>query len=291
MGRRSWLLIGSFALAFTAYVAVGHGAQGQNAPAQGGRGQGAPAQAGQREGAPAQGGQGGRGGRAAAGPPPTARASAPRDFTGYWVSMVTEHWHLRMTMPPKGEYAMLPLNPEARRIADAWDPAKDKADGNECKSYGAVNIMRVPSRYYIHWADDNTLQMDVDSGTQTRMFHFSGAAPADFAPQWQGYSAASWDGVPAARGPARLNGQLRVVTTKMKGGYLRKNGVPYGENARLEEYLETFTEPNGDRWLVVTSIVTDPQYLTQPYATTYPFKKIADRAGWDPTPCRVDEPR
>jgi hypothetical protein len=152
--------------------------------------------------------------------------------------------------------------------------------------------MRVPSRYNIHWADDNTLQMDVDSGTQTRMFHFGGAAPADFAPQWQGYSVASWDGAPAAgRGPARPNGQLRVVTTKMKGGYLRKNGVPYGENARLEEYLETFTEPNGDRWLVVTSIVTDPQYLTQPYATTYPFKKIADRAGWDPTPCRVDEPR
>ena len=284
--RRGWLLIGLFALCFTAYVAAGQGAQGQNPPAPGARGQGAGAQGGRGQGDAAQGGRG-----RAAGPPPTARAQAPRDFTGYWVSVVTEHWHLRMTMPPKGEYAMLPLNPDARRIADAWDPAKDKAEGNECKSYGAPNIMRVPSRYNIHWVDDNTLQMDVDSGTQTRQFHFTGAAPADSAPQWQGYSVAAWEGVAAGRGPARLNGQLRVVTTKMRPGYLRKNGVPYSENARLEEYFETFTEPNGDRWMIVTSVVTDPQYLTQPYATTYPFKKIADRAGWDPTPCRVDEPR
>src|SRR4029453_979897 len=65
----------------------------------------------------------GRGRGAAAGPPPTARASAPKDFTGYWVSIVTEHWHLRMLVPPKGDYSILPLNPEARKIADSWDLA------------------------------------------------------------------------------------------------------------------------------------------------------------------------
>ncbi len=236
----------------------------------------------------------GRGRAAGAAPAATARASAPKDFTGDWVSVVTEHWHLRMTVPPKGEYAMLPLNPQARRIADAWDPARDKAEGNECKSYGAAGIMRIPGRLRIQWADDDTLQVDVDSGTQTRLFRFgAGAPPATVQPQWQGYSVAVWD-APGARGrgaPARLSGQLRVTTTHMRAGYLRKNGVPYSENATLEENFETFTEPNGDTWLVVTSVVTDPQYLTQPYATTYAFKKIPDRSGWDPTPCRVDEPR
>ena len=232
----------------------------------------------------------GRGQGAGAAPPPTGRAAAPRDFTGYWVSVVTEHWHLRMLMPPKGDYAMLPLNAAARKVADAWDPAKDKADGNECKAYGAANIMRVPSRLNIHWVDDNTLQLDVDSGTQTRVFHFGGAPPADFQPQWQGYSVAAWEGL-GGRGGGRATGQLRVTTTRLRAGLLRKNGAPYSENARLDEYFETFTEPNGDQWLVVTSIVTDPQYLTQPYASTYGFKKIPDRAGWDPTPCRVDEPR
>jgi len=77
----------------------------------------------------------------------------------------------------------------------------------------------------------------------------------------------------------------------MSGGYLRRNGVPYSENASLDEYFDTFTEPNGDTWLVVTSITTDPKYLTQPYTSTVPFKKIADRQGWDPTPCKADEAR
>lgn len=231
-------------------------------------------------------GRGRAGGPAAGG----GRAAAPRDFTGTWVSVVTEHWHLRMLMPPKGEYSMLPLTPAARKLADAWDPAKDKADGNECRGYGAAAIMRVPSRIHLQWTDENTLQMEIDSGTQTRLLRFGAAAPASTQPTWQGYSVASWEAT-GGRAAGPPNGRLRVVTTHMRPGLLRKNGVPYSENARLEENFETFAEPNGDRWLVVTSIVTDPQYLAQPYATTYPFKKIPDRAGWDPTPCRVDEPR
>jgi hypothetical protein len=232
----------------------------------------------------------GRGRAAGPGPAPSARAMAPKDFTGTWVAVVTEHWHLRMLVPPKGDYSMLPLNPAARKIADAWDPARDRAEGNECKAYGAAAIMRVPSRLRIRWSDDNTLQMDIDSGTQTRLLRFGAGAPPATARTWQGQSVAMWDGPQRGRG-ARPNGQLRVTTTNMRGGYLRRNGVPYSENARLDDYFETFTEPNGDTWLISTSIVTDPQYLTQPYATTYPFKKIADSSGWDPTPCRVDEPR
>ncbi len=77
----------------------------------------------------------------------------------------------------------------------------------------------------------------------------------------------------------------------MRPGYLRKNGVPYSERATLVEYFDRFREPNGDEWLVVDSFVTDPQYLTQPYATSGAFKKIPDRSGWDPTPCRADQAR
>ena len=57
-------------------------------------------------------GQGRGRGAGAAGPPPAARVSAPKDITGYWVSVVTEYWHLRMTVPPRREYSMLPLNAE-----------------------------------------------------------------------------------------------------------------------------------------------------------------------------------
>ena len=235
-------------------------------------------------------------GRAGGGPPPTARVAAPKDLAGYWVAVVTEHWHLRMLMPPKGDFSMLPVNAEARRVAGMWNPAQDA--GNECRSYGAAAIMRVPGRLHIHWADDNTLQIDTDSGTQTRLLHFGGGAapaatPASATPtqfDWQGYSVAAWEaaGRGARSGPA---GNLRVTTTRMRAGYLRRNGVPYSENAVLQEYFDGFTEPNGDSWLVVTSIITDPQYLTQPYATTNHFKKIPDMQGWDPTPCRADQPR
>lgn len=239
--------------------------------------------------APSSGQERGRGAGPAA--QPSGRAGATKDFTGTWVSVVTEHWHLRMLMPSKGDYSMLPLNPAARKVADAWDPAKDRVDGNECKSYGAANIMKVPGRLRLQWVDDNTLQMDIDSGTQTRQLRFgAGPAPAATPLSWQGYSVASWDAV-GGRGRGRATGQLRVATTRLRSGYLRKNGVPYSENARLDEVFETFTDPGGETWLIVTSIVTDPTYLTQPYVTTYPFKKIPDRQGWDPTPCRVDEPR
>jgi len=64
-------------------------------------------------------------GRGGAGTPATARASAPKDFTGYWVAVVTEHWHLRMLMPPKNDFSMLPVNAEARRLAGTWTPAQD----------------------------------------------------------------------------------------------------------------------------------------------------------------------
>ncbi len=128
--------------------------------------------------------------------------------------------------------------------------------------------MRVPGRLNIHWTDDNTLQLDTDSGTQTRTFRFGGAAPpSGQTPSLQGYSVASWEFLGArgrGTGVPKGTGQLRVRTTQMSGGYLRRNGVPYSENASLDEYFDTFTEPNGDTWLVVTSIVTDPRYLTQP---------------------------
>lgn len=245
----------------------------------------------------------------------TGRAAALNDLTGYWVSVVTEDWRLRMIVPDPGDYLTLPLTAAASKVADAWDPAADQAAGNQCKSYGAAAIMRVPGRLHIYWQDDNTLRLDTDSGTQTRLLHFGRSAPPRTVPEWQGYSVASWIGQkpistagagrPGSQGTriggqaavdrredvAPGQGQLKVITTHMRPGYLRKNGVPYSGNATLEEYFDRFTEPEGDTWLVVTLIVTDPQYLVEPYITNAHFKKIPDGSGWDPTPCRVDQPR
>lgn len=236
----------------------------------------------------------GRGGRGGAQAPATPKAAAPVDLTGYWVSVVTGDWRFRMVTPPKGDYTSMPMNPTARKLADAWDPAKDEAAGEQCKSYGAPALMRVPGRLHITWQDDQTLKLEMDSGQQTRVFSFGPAQSQGG--DWQGVSKASWEFMPgtitatdgARAGMGSVDGRagsLKVVTTNFKAGYLRKNGVPYSANAVLTEYFDRVVEPNGDSYIVVTSTVDDPMYLTAPFMLSTHFKKQADATGWNPTPC------
>ncbi len=154
-----------------------------------------------RDSARAQGPPGGRG---APQPPRSPRAAAPVDFTGYWVSVVTEDWRWRMVTPARGDFAGVPLNAAARKIGQAWDPAKDEAEGNQCKAYGAAGIMRMPGRLHITWQDDTTLKIETDQGTQTRLLHFGGKPAPGLKPSWQGYSSRELGGPAARIGPARL---------------------------------------------------------------------------------------
>ena len=272
------------------------------------------AQGGQAPPAGQSKGGGGRGG----GPPAGARGAAPIDLTGYWVALVTEDWLYRMVTPAKGDFASVPLNGAGRGAANAWDPAKDEAAGEQCKAYGAAAIVRVPGRVHIEWQDDNTLKIDFDAGTQTRLLHFGGTPPVSGDAGYQGYSVASWDGLgrggrgggapvpavqnaglpegvappaggpPPGRGapaPAVRAGSLKVVTTHMKPGYLRKNGVPYSANAVLTEFFDKVTEPDGETLLIVVTTVDDPQFLAQPFLTSTHFKKEPDGAKWSPSAC------
>jgi len=231
-------------------------------------------------------GRGGRGGAPA--PPQTPKAAALIDVTGYWVSVVTEDWRYRMVAPSKGDYQGVPMTPEARKIADTWDPAKEEASGELCKSYGAPAILRVPGRLHITWQDDQTLKMDTDAGKQTRTFHFgsstgSGLAklPAPGPHTIQGDSVAEWEG----GGRGGTDGTLKVTTTNLKAGFLRKNGVPYSENATLTEYYELITQPDGSPLMVVTIVTTDPAYLRIPFVISSQFKKEATDAKWKPSDC------
>src|SRR5215813_1752446 len=92
------------------------------------------------------------------------------------------------------------------KLADSWDAAKDEAEKDHCKAYGALNIMRVPGRFHITWADDRTLKIETDAGQQTRLLRFSsgqapGVAPVATSvasapagpPSRQGTSLAQWE--------------------------------------------------------------------------------------------------
>jgi len=205
----------------------------------------------------------------------TPKASAPIDLTGYWVAFVSEDWRFRMITPRKGDYQAVPMTEQGRKIADAWDPAADEAAGNQCKAYGAGAIMRLPARFHIAWQDENTLRVDSDSGMQTRLFHFNSPPSPPGERTWQGDSSAQWE-KPVS---------LKVATTHMRSGYLRKNGVPYSENADVTEYFDIAPHPNGGQVLLVTTIVDDPQYLRQPFIVSSQFLKETDGSKWDPTPC------
>ena len=229
----------------------------------------------------------------------STRESAPIDLTGYWVSVVTEDWRWRMVVPGKGDYASIPLNEEGRRVADQWEPGR-VVPGEECRPYGAAAIMRVPGRIHVTWEDDETLRIDTDAGMQTRLFHFGGEPPQDMETGWQGYSSARWEPPPGGQSqirtalPVGVAGgslpqlrSLEVVTTNLRPGYLRWNGVPYSADAVVREYYDVTPMPNGDTWLIVTTIVEDPLYLDIPYVTSTNFKKQADDSGWNPTGCTI----
>jgi len=224
-----------------------------------------------------------------AAPPATPRAAAPIDLTGTWVSLITEEWRWRMTTPPRGDYISLPLSDEGRRVADSWTPAMD----GSCKAYGAGGVMWMPTRLRISWDGDQALKVETDAGQQTRLLGFDGTRSAG-ARSLQGFSVAAWEpvgGPPYARNGTRAgtpaqNGTLRVVTTNLSEGWLRRNGAPYSESTTLTEYWDRVSFPNGDDFLAVTIVLNDPKYLTGEYTRSAHFKREADASKWRPAPCR-----
>jgi len=223
-----------------------------------------------------------RGGGARGQAPPTPKADPAIDITGTWTAVITEDWALRMVTPKKGDYTRVPMTPAARQIADAWDPAKDEAAGEQCRGYGAPGVMRLPGRLRISWQDDRTLKMELEAGTQTRVFHF-GESPAPSEPTWQGQSRAEWQ---YTVNPPR-SGELRVVTNRLRPGYLRKNGVPYGPKTTITEYYHRMTAPNGDVWLTVVAEIIDPDNLREPFVQSTHFKKLPASSTFKPEACEA----
>jgi len=215
------------------------------------------------------------------GPPPPEPPGSPKDkarvdITGYWVSVIHEDWRFRMITAPKGDTVDVPLNQEGKKIADAWDVAKDEASADHCKAYGAPNLMRIPSRFHVTWADDSTLKIESDAGRQTRLLRFVPPKVSP-TPSRQGLSIAKWQG----------RNSLTVDTSRLLPGYLQTNGAPFSANAAMTENFDVVKEPNGEQWLIIDTIVTDPTYLWRTFVRSTHFKKEADGSKWDPQPCLV----
>jgi len=257
----------------------------------------------------------------------TPKTLAPIDLTGNWVSIVTEDWRYRMLTAPKGDYYSLPLNQEAIKAAMAYTPAQADACKNYgaptiMRAPGRIRIAW-DSDTTLKLEADAGKQTRIFSftGTAATPTYSAGTGmmqspkPVSSEPTLQGVSAAQWQtpqstrsywnkvsaqnpntpgfpginmqGPPPPPDPRNLGGSLKVVTTHIRPGFLRNNGVPYSANVLLTEYYDLHKESNGDQWLVVTSIVEDAQYLDAPWVTTSHFKRELDGSKWDPQPCEL----
>jgi hypothetical protein len=243
--------------------------------------------------------------RSATQPASTARAQAPFDLTGYWVSLVTENWRYRMVVPQRGDYAGIPVNANAKKFADAWRAAADIAAGRQCEAYGVANLMQVPERLHIAWQDDETLRVDTDAGMQTRLLHFRSAPAAaaasraggpsppsaaslqgDSRAHWQVFELANTFGAPEGGAGAPRYGSLVVTTDHLLPGLLRKNGVPYGAQTKVAEYWK-LNALGEDRWLMISTEVRDPEYLSGPYVYDSIFQQEPDGSKWNPSQCSL----
>ncbi len=227
-----------------------------------------------------------------------AKATAPIDLTGYWVSVVNKDWRWRMVTPAKGDF-FVRRHPDQRGGAasgETWDPAKDEAAGEPCRAFGAAGLMRVPGRLHITWQDDNTLRVETDAGMQTRLFHFGAAPPPRRRPTWQGDSVARWVGpLPAGRRTRRRRTRFARIDADHGPSAGRRLRQPRGGDEEpasrvsaqewcalqcgdvMTEYRDLFKEPDGTDWLVITTTIVDSTYLQMPIRPARPSS--ASRTG------------
>jgi hypothetical protein len=186
----------------------------------------------------------------------SAQARVGFNLSGMWTAMYHED-ELERTDPgsPVGDYLGMPINDDARLRADTWDADLISVLEHQCIPHSAIYAMRAPSNLKISTIDDPTTAQIVAfiiDGTYTgpRTIWMDGRPhPSQFAAHtWAGFSTGVWEG-----------DTLRIETTHIKAGYLRRNGIAFSDQATLTEFIDLH-----DKYLTLVSIAEDPVYLTEP---------------------------
>jgi cyclase len=205
---------------------------------------------------------------------------AQYDLTGEWGARYHEDFAERIPGPELGDYLGLPITDAARLRADSWDASIATLPEWQCRPHPADYGTRGPADVRI-WKDVDTQTQQVIAyhthvqwQAQERTIWMDGRPhPSEDSPHtWQGFSTGTWDG-----------NQLTVITTHLKEGYIRRNGVPRSDRATLLEHWIR----HGD-YMTLVSIITDPVYLSEPFIRTTNWE-LAPQQAIDPYPCEVAE--
>ncbi len=199
----------------------------------------------------------------------SAGAIAPSpglDLSGNWAPVLHEDFPERIPGPELVNFAGLPINEGARDFALSWDASRLTVPEHQCQVHVASYIYRGPLQLRI-WEERDpqsqrviAIRQYIQNYEQNRTIWMDGRPhpPEGEAHTWMGFSTGKWEG-----------NILTVYTTHMKEGWVRRNGLPVSDQATLVEHFIR----HGNIFTHV-SIVTDPNYLTEPLIKTQDFNQV-----------------
>jgi len=200
---------------------------------------------------------------------PVSVASAQVDFTGAWDHpglFGHEDFNDRGAGPEIGDYMGLPLNEAGIRKAETYSGSWLSVPEHQCTPHPAAYQMWGPNTLIVTTEYDRVqrvakaIRLDGTFGID-RIVWLDGRPhpPPEALHTFEGFSTGRWEG-----------DTLVVETTHMKAGWLRRNGTPTSERARMLEYFTRF-----DDYLLVTTIVDDPVYFSEPFVRTTEYEVTA----------------
>jgi len=213
---------------------------------------------------------------------------AQAGIAGYWAPIFHEDFEERIPGPEAGDYAGLPINDALRLRGDTWQSGLLNVPEHQCKPHPSTYGFRGVGNLRILEEIDTAatqeliaLHTHIEWQAQKRTIWMDGRDhPNEMYPKtWGGFSTGEFVG-----------DTLVVHTTHLKAGWIRRNGMALSDEASLDEFFFL----NGNSTLLThVSIVTDPNYLTEPFVRTNGFEWLTE-ANMGPYPCRsaieIDRP-
>lgn len=204
-------------------------------------------------------------------------AQAEVNLSGVWSGTYAEDWPDRFPGPELGDYGGLPLNDANRMRAKSWSASLLALPEYQCRvhpadyanSFADIRIREERDRWseeliaihlqHFAWQTRRTIWMDGREHPPEYAQHTS-----------MGFSTGEWEGH-----------KLKVTTTHLKEGWLRRNGVARSDLATVTEYFIR----HGDV-LSWTVIVDDPVYLEEPFIRNrdYEYSEDTQLANYPCTP-------
>lgn len=199
-----------------------------------------------------------------------ARPQTPPDISGEWQLQNDEDPGQigALGQPPLGDYLGIPFNDAGRLRADTTAESIWGTPEYQCRPHSAPHQWRGLGGARI-LIEQDPLTRDVlvyhiqfMRSLDRPVFMDGRPHPPAWAPHtWTGFSTGEWVGR-----------TLKVTTTHLKDGYLRRGGPQTSDLYAMTEYITRH-----DDVLTIVTVVDDPVYMDEPYvhSTTY----VADTNG------------